>query len=216
MTRNQKLITGFWVFIIGMIIWSFFSYNASMNKQADEHPAQTQFIFLQTNATPVSPTAAHSEKADVQQVGYRLEMDTPSTGSFTAYVTLKNSGAMPATQVQICVRPYRGATLYDEDVGHSDPRGLSDDDPLSRFNDWLSFPDLAPGESLTRTIVFTTQGMIPPGHNPKPQIVFASDKNGPKTPRPPEQPATTTTPAATTPATTPAPDSTPAHRSADN
>ncbi len=213
MTRSQKIITAFWVFIIGMIIWSFFSYNSSLNQQAEQHPEQTKFIFLHTNAAPIAPAAAHPDKAEVQQIGYTVQMDTPSAGNFTALVTLKNVGAMPATNVQICVRPYRGATNYDEDVGHSDPRGLSDDDPLSKFNDWLSFPDLAPGESMTRPIVFTTRTEIKPGHNPKPQIVFTSDKNGPKTPREPE------TAPGTTPANTPAPpdNTTPhTHHSADN
>jgi len=210
MTRTQKILTGFWVFIIGMIIWSFFSYNASLNQQAEQHPTQTKFIFLHTNAAPVAPAEAHPDKAIVEQTGYRTVMDAPSVGSFTAYVTLKNVGAMPAAQVQICVRPYRGASNYDEDVGHSNPNGLSDDDPLSRFSDWLSFPDLAPGESMTRPIVFTTRSEIRPGQNPKPQIVFESDKNGPKSPRPPE-PADTTP--STTPATTP---DTHTHHSADN
>jgi len=206
MTRTQKIITGFWVFIIGMIIWSFYSYNASLNKQAEDHPKQTQFFFLHTNAPPVAPAMVHPDKAEVEQTAYRTEGDTPSVGSFTAYVTVKNVGALPATQVQVCVRPYRGASNYDEDVGHSNPNGLSDDDPVSRFSDWLSFPDLAPGESMTRPIVFTARTEIKPGHNPKPQIVFVTDKNGPKTPRAPDA-------TATTPSTTP---DTHTHHSADN
>jgi hypothetical protein len=210
MTRTQKWIVAFWVFIGVMCIWSVFDYNGKLNKQAEEHPQQTKFVFLHTNAAPVAPTAAHSDKADVEQVGYSVQMDTPSTGSFTCYVTLKNVGSMPATEVQICVRPYRGASNYDEDVGHQNPNGISDDDPLAKFSDWLSFPDLAPGESMTRSIVFSLQAPIKPGKNPKPQIVFSSDKNGPKTPRPPD-------PTDPKPASTPAPSTTPdKHHSADN
>jgi hypothetical protein len=211
MTRTQKWIVAFWVFIGVMCIWSIFSYNATLNQEAEQHPAQTKFVFLHTNAAPVAPVAARADKADVEQVHYEVQLDTPSRGSFTSVVTLKNLGTVPATNIQINIRPYRGASALDLDAGRQNAPTLSDDDPLAKFGDWLSFPDLAPGESATRTDVFVAQLTdLKPGSNAKPQIIFESDKKGPMKPRAPEAATPSTTPA-------PAPDTTPnRHHAADN
>jgi hypothetical protein len=176
MTRTRQLIIAFWVFIGVMLIWQLYSYNQGMEKTATDHPAQTTFIFLHTNAAPVAPSMVHSDSADIQQVDYVVQPDTPSVGSFTCLVTLKNEGGATGTSVQISVRPYRGVSNYDEDVGHQNAVVLSDDDPASQFNDWLSFPDLAPGESVTRPVIFTSRPDIKPGANPKPEIIFDTDK----------------------------------------
>jgi hypothetical protein len=194
-TTTRKLIIAFWVFIGFMLIWQLYSYNQGMNQQAIDHPTQTQFIFLHTNAAPVSPRVVRSDEADVEQTSFVVQPETPSAGSFTCLVTLKNVGLSKATDIQVCVRPFRGASNFDEDVGHQTSTGpLSDDDPISRFNDWLSFPDLAPGQSDTRSINFTNRTDYNPGVNPKPQIIFKTEKTPPKPaaapapgPRPPAE-----------------------------
>jgi hypothetical protein len=179
-TTTRKLIIAFWVIVGSMLIWQLYSYNQGMNQAEAAHPTQTQFIFLHTNAAPASPVVVRSNKADVEQTRFVVQPETPSAGSFTCLVTLKNVGLAKATDVQICVRPFRGASNFDEDVGHQASTGpIPDDDPISQFNDWLSFPDLAPGESDTRPIEFTDRTDYRPGANPKPQIIFKTEKAAP-------------------------------------
>jgi hypothetical protein len=206
MPDTRKYIIAFWVFIGSMLAWQFYSYNKGMDQAAVEHPKQTSFIFLHTNAPAATFSSAHSNKADVQQTSFVVQQDTPSTGNFTCLVTLKNVGVVRATGIQICVRPYRGVSNYDEDVGHQANRGvLSDDDPLSQFNSWLSFPDMDPGQSITRPISFLTRPEIKAGLNPTPQILFENEKS------------TTTAPAPTPVTPAPAPPAPqPVHHGADS
>jgi hypothetical protein len=178
----------FWVFIVGMLVWQFYSYNQGLTKQEEEHPTQQHFFFYQTNAAslPVAP-AKHAD-AYVEQTGFTVENDTPGRGSFTCHVTLKNNGEAKATGVQVKVRPYRGIEIGDADAGPNtqNVQKLDDNDPLSQMNQWVSFPDLAPGESSTQSAVFLATGNWPPGDNPKPEIVFDTAKTttNPPTPSP--------------------------------
>ena len=191
MTPTKKLIFAFWVFIVIMLLWQFYSYNQSLKQQAIDHPTQTQFFFLHTNAPPVAATPVPKNGPDVQQVRYTVENNAPSDGNFTVHVTLKNVGNAKAVSVQIHIRPYRGMRLGDEDVGNSPLRILPDDDPLSQYGDWLTFPDLAPGESSTQSVIFLDhQGATPvvpgksdlgiPGHPMEkitPEIIFDAEKS---------------------------------------
>jgi len=161
-----------------MLIWQFYTYNEGLKQASIEHPTQEHFWF--TNGAPAAPTApvapAQATGADVQQTAFTIEGNTPSTGSMTCHVTLKNEGGTKAVGIQVKVRPYRGASKFDEDVGRSDPTPLSDDDPISQFGDWVNFPDLAPGESSTQSVVFMARTFMVPGTNPKPEILFQTDK----------------------------------------
>jgi len=191
MTRTKKLIIAFWVFIVVMLLWQFYSYNESLKQQAIDHPTQTQFFFIHTNAPPVAAVPGHKNGPDVQQVSYTVENNAPSDGNFTVHVTLKNVGNAKAVSVQIHIRPYRGMRLGDEDVGNSPLRILPEDDPLSQYGDWLNFPDLAPGESSTQSVIFLNhQGATPvvPGKSDvgipgqpmeklTPEIIFDTDKS---------------------------------------
>jgi len=191
MTRTTKLIIAFWVFIVVMLLWQFYNYNESLKQQAVDHPKQTQFFFIHTNAPPVAPSAVQKNGPDVQQVSYTVEDNAPTNGSFTVHVTLKNLGNAKAVGVQIHIRPYRGMRLGDEDVGNSPLRILPDDDPLSQYGTWVSFPDLAPGESSAQSVIFLShQGATPvvpgvsslgipgqPLEKLTPEIVFDTEKS---------------------------------------
>jgi len=180
MSRTRMLIIAFWIFIGVMLIWQFYTYNQGLTQAAIDHPQQEHFYFFQTNSAPIAPSLAHSNGADVQQVHYSVEEDTPSAGNMTCHVTLKNEGNAKAVGVQIFVRPFRGASNYDEDVGRSDTKPLSDDDPVSQFGQWLTFSDLAPGESSTQSVVFLSRHFVIQGKNPKPQILFQTEKAPPR------------------------------------
>jgi len=179
MTPIRKLIIAFWVFIVGMLLWQFYSYNKGLDQEAIDHPQQEHFWFTNSVAAPAAPTQAHSDGADVQQTGFSVEDNAPGAGSFTCHVTLKNKGNAKAVAVQVSVRPYRGITRGDEDVGHTDMSILSDSDPISQFGQWVAFPDLAPGESSTQDVIFISRTDVRPGANPNPEIQFQTEKAKP-------------------------------------
>jgi len=181
------LIYAFWIFVIMMLLWQFYTYNQERARAAIEHPQQQHFWFTNSVATaPVAPAKAHVDGADVQQVSYSMEEDKPSAGSMTCHVTLKNMGNAKATGIQIYVRPFRGASNFNEDVGQKDKdiKVVGEDDPISKFGDWLNFPDLAPGESSTQSVVFMSRHYPTPGTNPNPAIHFQTEK-APRQAQPP-------------------------------
>ena len=180
MTPIRKLIIAFWIFIVCMLLWQFYSYNQGLKEAALEHPKQEHFWFTNSVASaPTAPTQPKRDGADVQQTGFSVEDNAPSRGSFTCHVTLKNKGNAKAVGVQVSVRPYRGITKGDVDVGHTDMSILSDSDPISQFGQWVAFPDLAPGESSTRDVIFVSRNDVVPGTNPNPEIQFQTEKAKP-------------------------------------
>jgi len=162
MSNMTKIVTAFWVIIIGILLWQFYSYNKGLDQQAIDHPQQTQFFFFKTNSAPVAPAPVQKNGPDVQQVGYRVAENVPSDGNFTVYVTLKNVGNAKAAGVQVHVRPYRGMRLGDEDAGNSPLHILPEDDPLSQYGEWVYFSDLAPGESSTQSVIFLSRAGATP------------------------------------------------------
>jgi len=174
------LIVTFWIFVGGMLLWQFYSYNQGVAQDAVTNPQQVHFYFYNTNTTQATaPAAPAHDGANVQQSAYSVADNTPGAGSFTAHVTLKNVGNAKATAIEIWVRPYRGVSLGDEDVGNTNIQPIDDNSPLAQYGEWVNFPDLAPGESATQTPVFTTKAGIPFGTNITPQIVFKSEKAKP-------------------------------------
>ena len=183
MSRTRKLIIAFWIFIGCMLLWQFYTYDQGLKEAGITHPQQEHFWFTNSVATaPAAPSPEHRDGADVQQTGFSVADNTPSMGSFTCQVTLKNRGNAKAVSIQVSVRPYRGISRGDEDVGHADMSVLSDSDPISQFGQWVSFPDLAPGESSTQNVVFIGRTDVRPGTNPQPEIRFQTEKAQPQAP----------------------------------
>ncbi len=176
MSRTRLAIIAFWVVIIIMLIWQFRSYDTGLTQDSIDHPQQQHFFFYHTNSAPVAPSAAHSEGADVEQTAFDVQPNAPSAGNFTCRVTVKNLGTAKATGVQVDVRPYKGIALGDLDNGHARPGTMNDSDPISQIGQWVTFPDLAPGEEATETAVFLNRSDVSPGANPQPEIVFETEK----------------------------------------
>jgi hypothetical protein len=172
MTRTRKAIIAFWVFIIAMLIWQFYSYNQGLSEAAQAHPQQEHYFFMHTNA----PAAAMpvSQNASLRQTAFTYQKDTPS-GNFTCSVTVKNIGLSKATDVQVRVRPFRGSLDGDEDNDQG-AKPFDENSQISQIGQWVSFPDIAPGESATEEAIFLTKIGIIPGKNPDPQITFLSEK----------------------------------------
>lgn len=182
MTRTQKLIALFWVFIGGMLIWQFSSYNHAVVQQAIDHPKPAHYFFDGSSQQPDS-VAPSLRAANVQQIGFLTQNDTPSAGSFTAQVILKNVGNTKATGVQVFVRPYRGILVNPNGRQRSNDDfntlPLSENDPLSQFGQWVTFPDLDPGQENTQNVIFLSRSGIGPGKNPQPQIIFETERAKP-------------------------------------
>jgi hypothetical protein len=179
MTRTNWLIVGFWAFIVIGCTWQCSSYNTHLDKETEAHPVRGEFFFYHSKNDPAHGGVATVAGAQVQQLNYWTEPETPSSGMFTSHVVLKNTGSAKATAVEIWVRPYKGIYTGDEDNGRSSrPEGnLSDNDPLTQYGQWVNFPDIAPGETATETVVFVARPGFNLGNNPTPQIIFSTDKD---------------------------------------
>lgn len=190
MSLTRKLIIAFWIFIGIMLFWQFYAYDQGLKEAAIDHPQQKQFLFFNTNAVAsAAPAQPVRNGPDVEQTAYSVEENTPTPGSFTCHVTLKNLGNAKAVNVQVAVHPYRGTPTDDEDVGHNTDQItlLDDDDYRAQMVDWLTFPDLAPGESSTQSTVFLMRNDVKPGPNSKPEINFEPEKTGPALPNKPAE-----------------------------
>jgi hypothetical protein len=176
MTPLRWLILFFWIFVAAMLIKGFMDSESHRKQEAIEHPKQEHFFFtpLPGQPAPVAP----NPNADVRQVGFGVQPETPP-GSFTCVVTVKNLGSKKAANIQEKVRPYRGSTVGNMETGHTGFHHIDENDPLSQLNSWVTFPDLAPGESSTQSVTFLNQFNVNPGKNPQPEINFDADKTVP-------------------------------------
>ena len=178
MPSTRVMIICFWVFIGGMLLWQFHDFNKSVDEAAAKQQEHFYFYNTNTSNTPAAPKVA--DGPDVQQVSCSVTMNQPGPDSFTCNVTLKNLGNAKAVDVQIMVRPYRGSSRGDVDNPSTTDSGpIPDSDPLAQLGQSVSFPDLAPGESNTQSVVFIRQQGINPGNNLNPQISFQREKPKP-------------------------------------
>ncbi len=176
MSWKKRFFYSFWAFIVIMLGWQAYQYNAKISKADPLHPTQEHFFFIHTNAHLVVIPPVAKDGPDVQQTRFTIEDNTPGASSFTCHVTLKNVGKAKAVNVQVNVRPYRGAPTGDVDVGRSSAAPVNDSDPIAQFGQWVSFPDLDPGQSDTETAVFTKQTGANFGRNTPADIIFEAEK----------------------------------------
>jgi hypothetical protein len=156
--------------------WQLYSCNDKI-AQAAAQPKQEHFFFYQPTKASEAAAAAVHDSAYVEQTGFTVEDNVPGGSSFTCHVTLKNTGKVKAINVEVCVRPYRGALAGDDDGGPNLNRPIPDDSPRAQINQWVSFPDLDPGESSTQDVVFAKDnGPSLYGDNPRAEIVFQREK----------------------------------------
>jgi hypothetical protein len=176
MTWMRRFKYTFAAFIIIMLLWEAYQYNEKISKVDPLHPTQQHFYFIHTNAHMTVAPPMRNDGPDVQQTNFVVENNTPGNASFTCLVTLKNKGKVKAVNVQVNVRPYRGAKIGSDDVGRTSSKPLDDGSPLAQLGQWVSFPDLASGASDTESAVFTKQTGVNFGNNPTPDIIFEPEK----------------------------------------
>ncbi len=184
------LYAAFWLIVGTMLFLQFQSYNKHLDQAiAAAGPKQQHFYFFNgaTNAADTTEAPPKPDVANVKQVGFSCQDNTPSQGNFTCHVSLKNYGTLKATGIQIQVSPYRGIVL-NLDNDNEPPQVISDTDPLVQYNQWVSAPDLAPGETESVDAVFLAHPGYSPGNNPNPQIIFHAEKPN-STPAPIPSPA---------------------------
>ena len=186
------LITLFWFFIGGMLIWQFSDYNKNLDQEAAVHPQPGPVFFYPPNSPPPGGSSSAPGSPGqpgvpvdgpiVQQTRYWVEDQTPGPGNFTAHFIVKNVGNAKAVNVQIRIRPYSGIKTSEEDNGHGNPaQVLNDADPLAQFGQWVGVPDLEPGEeSAPQSVVFSKQPNVALGTNPNAEITFAREKVTPQ------------------------------------
>jgi hypothetical protein len=178
MSWTQRFIWAFWIFVIIMLVWQFYDYNKKISTPDPNHPAQDHYFFYMPKAGSGGAAAAAAEHDGpyVEQTDFRVEDGVPTSVSFTCHVTLKNIGKAKATGVEVCVRPFRGTQVYDDTSARNDNKVLPDDSPLAQISQWVTFPDLAPGESSTQSAVFMRANTSDYGENPKPEIIYEPEK----------------------------------------
>jgi hypothetical protein len=173
MTPTRWLIVLFWVVVIALLYREFKRVDAAKVQEGNAAPPHQYFFVPPPNAPkPAAPAPPPATGADVRQVKFVAEPNTPGMGSFTCLVTLQNVGPATARNVRVYVRPYRGAGYGSVDVGHVGYHVLKDTDPLSQYGAWVNFPDLKPGESSTQQAVFLDHPNVTPGYNSNPEIIF--------------------------------------------
>jgi len=180
----QWLYVAFWVLVGSMLFWQFHTYNRKLDKAvADAGPRQEHFYFInaaQTNTTVANPNPTiKPDGADVKQVSFSFQNNVPNPGSITCHVALKNEGNMKATDIQIQVFPFRGALVGTEDDNNDPLHAIPDSDPAAQYNQWISFPDLEPGQTMTKDAVFLGRPGMTPADNARPKITFHTVKPQP-------------------------------------
>ncbi len=178
------IYAAFWIIVCLGIAWKAMSYNRHLDQAiVAAGPQQQHFFFIhgQTN-TATQDAPPKPDGADVQQVGFSYTMYSPSRQYVTCHVTLLNKGNRKATDVQILVYPYRGIILNADNDNHTDGHALLADNPLSQINQWVAFPDLDPGQMMTKDAVFLNTTTETPGDDPYPQIIFHTAKPAPASP----------------------------------
>jgi hypothetical protein len=173
MSWTRRAIWAFWIFVIMMLLWQFYVYNDKLS-QPEAQPKQEHYFFYQRSTS--KPEPVEHDGPFVEQTGFSVEDNTPTSTSFTCRVTLKNTGKAKAINVEVMVRPYLGASASDaDDGGRNDSKTINADSLLGQISKSVSFPDLEPGESKTEDAVFYKQSSNY-GNNPKPEIVYQPEK----------------------------------------
>lgn len=180
MSLTQKLIICFWIFVFVMGLWEFHNYNRGLDAEAEAKGPPQHYLFLPPSTKPTPVSMKHEDGADIVQTRFWVEYDKPTPGSFLCHVMIKNVGNARATGIQVKVRPFRGVSNYNEDGGTQHPITLDDSDPTSMISDFLSFPDLDPGQSETGDVSFLDVPIFKPGKNPSPTIYFQTVKSAAK------------------------------------
>ena len=174
MTRTQWAIVIFWVVVLLLCARSFYNYNQTVTHDAVAHPEQH---FFPPEMLP-PPKPVQSPDADVRQVSYVIKPGSGS-GTFNAEITIKNFGLKTATGIQVKVQPYHGTASGRTATGPDEIEMPGAIDPLANNFEYVEFPDLAPDQSLTKTVTFVIRSDAEAKQSFDAHIVFQTAKDKP-------------------------------------
>jgi hypothetical protein len=181
MTRGTQALYAFCALLVIILGWQFYQYSESLSQlppgAVDPHK---RYVFIHTNGSPIPAAPAPADGAFLKQVSYEVQNGVPNSAMMTCVVRIKNTGNATATGIQVEVRPYKDSVKGDENVGGmGSDEPIAPTDPRALMSQWITFPDLAPGQSATENAVFVAQDGYNPGKNPNPQIIFQTAKPKP-------------------------------------
>jgi hypothetical protein len=167
MTTTRWLIAAFWVamFLVG----AFYLVQSLLAPPPPPVPEKHWF----PPPLPGSVPPAASPNADVRLAAYVMKK-VPNSSTFNVDVTVKNVGLKKATDIQVKIQPYNGTmdtstTQHGPDEIPDLPKG----DPMATVFQWVTFPDLPPGQSSTQTLTFSMRDDAEPAESlPNPQVQF--------------------------------------------
>ena len=167
MTTTRWLIVAFWA--VMFLIGAFYVVESVMKPPPPPVPEKHWF----PPPLPGSVPSAASANADVRLAAYVLK-PVPNSSTFTVDVTVKNVGQKKATGVQVKVQPYVGT--MDTNKAEPGPDEIPDQpggDPMATVVQWVTFPDLPPGQTSTQTLTFSMRGDATPAQSqPHAQVQF--------------------------------------------
>jgi hypothetical protein len=166
------IYAAFWVFVGGMLLWQFANYNHHIDQAVAAAGPQQQHFYFNSKTTNTTGVSATPDGASIKQVDFRVDREQPVSGSFTCHIVLKNIGNKKATGIIVRVSPFRGIPTADAEDSRTKPTTLPDSDPAAQITQWIDFPDMAPGQIVTKDAVFMNNYQYNPGSNPNPEIKF--------------------------------------------
>ena len=124
----------------------------------------------QLNAPP--PPA----RADVVEQAWVVNRDVP--GMVTIQLTLKNRGGATARGVQAFIAPYLGAIPGSDGINmRAKSISTTADSPLGQIGQWVSYGDIAAGQTATSSAQFAAQpGVDPVPSNTHPKLLYTSSQ----------------------------------------
>jgi hypothetical protein len=178
MSAGRIALIVFWVVLGAVLFKQFFDYNQHLASAPAAAPQHFFYDMANAPTTAAAAVAPPLHAADVRQESYAAVIN-PDTSACTSTVMIKNYGNARATGIECEVRPYRGAVVGQDELGRQVMHKLSDGNALAQISQWITFPDLDPGEESTQTVSFFGQPGVRPGSNPDPQIIFQTAKSNP-------------------------------------
>ena len=170
MTTTRWMIAAFWAVMI--VIGLTYAVESILAPPPKVVPEKHWFP-----APLPSANAASSASADVRMTHY-IE-SSAGISTFNVEVTLKNFGRKKATGVQIKIFPYTvgSDTNVEPHVHGPDEMPLThgQGDILQTAFQYITFPDIAPGDSSTQTVSLPNRSDADPSDSqPKPEIQFSN------------------------------------------
>ena len=141
MTRTHAAIAAFWVVVLGLLAWQFWSAPPPVKRTAGTAP---RHAVTREYEGPVRKKKRAFVFRDVM-----VHQETPDQFSFTVTLKLQNTGEIAFKNVRVQIRPYRYGYK-----GQFDGEAVEKEDPLYNKMETVTIASLKPGETKPINAVF--------------------------------------------------------------